>query len=146
MGFEDDALPEATEDTETVQPAKNTAGLLKTLGSTFTITIAVFYAVGVIVTNAYLLSIDVTDFNVFKSRCVLTGTWATVMIICVALPGFLYYRTLTREGSRFKKQHLAFITTLPVLCYFVFRIVCETIGIASRPEIAVLFIVGTVGF
>lgn len=59
---------------------------LKSLGSTATIMVAVFYGVGLLVTNVYLLGIGVTDFNLFRVRCVLTGSWATLMMAAACLP------------------------------------------------------------
>src|ERR1700744_1376402 len=128
------------------EPAKSSGGMLKMVGSIATITVAVFYGVGLLVTNAYLLSIGVNDFNLLRARCVLTGTWATLLILCVALPGAGYYRMLSREGSKLKKHHFLFVGALVFLCYMIFRIICGTVGIAVKQEVEALYVIGTLGF
>lgn len=120
--------------------------LLKIVGSVTTITIGVFYAVGLLVTNAYLLSIGVTDFNVFKARCLLTGTWAMPVLLVMAAPGVIYYRMLSREGSKIKKHQLLPIATLVAMSYPLFRVITGLVDVEMTTQVVAVYFVGTLGF
>ena len=60
--------------------------LLQTIVTSVTISLAVLYAVGMMVTNEYLFTIGYSDFNLIRPKCIITGTWAILVIISCSGP------------------------------------------------------------
>lgn len=86
-------MSDTTETTEEKQPEIESTGtdggsghLLQTIIASVSIGVAVLYAVGMLVTNEYLFAFGFTDFNLIRPKCIITGTWATLLMLACSGP------------------------------------------------------------
>jgi hypothetical protein len=96
----------------------------------------VLYGVGLLVTNGYLLSAGVTDFNPFRIRCVLTGAWATPFLLSMFLPAALMLRTLSDENR--KKGDPS--TVIAICCFFSMFTWILGLSVGIIPTIKMVFL------
>jgi hypothetical protein len=50
-----------------------------------------FYGLGLVVANSYLVRFGITDFSIFKPECIFTGVWSALFIACAAYPSYCFY-------------------------------------------------------
>jgi hypothetical protein len=75
----EEVRPEATNDT-------GGGHLLQTIVTSASIGIAILYAVGMLITNEYLFAYGFTDFNLIRPKCIITGTWAILLMLACSGP------------------------------------------------------------
>jgi len=66
------------------------------------ISAAVLYAIGMLITNEYLFSLGITDFNLIRPKCIITGTWAVVLMLACCGPALSLDRL--KDGKITKRQ------------------------------------------
>jgi hypothetical protein len=87
--------------------------LLQTIITSATIGVAVLYAVGMMVTNEYLFTIGYSDFNLIRPKCIITGTWAILVVVLLSrLTGL---RTARLQASDWRKK-LLWASSLHLAC------------------------------
>lgn len=94
--------------TEVESQANNDSGsshVLQTIVASVSIGVAALYAVGMLVTNEYLFAYGFTDFNLIRPKCIITGTWAILLMLSCSGPALSLDRykdgkiTLKRLGT-----------------------------------------------
>ncbi len=70
----------------------------------FAVGVAVVYAIGMLTTNAYLYSLGFTDFNLIRPKCIITGTWAVLLMLACCGPALSLDRF---KDGRITKKRLA---------------------------------------
>jgi hypothetical protein len=86
-------MSDMTETPEEKQPEVESMGtdggsghLLQTIIASVSIGVAILYAVGMLVTNEYLFAFGLTDFNLIRPKCIITGTWAILLLLACSGP------------------------------------------------------------
>ncbi len=82
------------------------AEILKTATPIVTVAIALLYGIGVLVTNSYLVSIGVNDFNLFRPRCILTGAWSAGVLFFFSLPAITLLSTVSARPGRYTRKRI----------------------------------------
>jgi hypothetical protein len=82
-------LEKAEEKGTEVQPKESESRgshLLQAIVTSVSIGVAALYTVGMMVTNEYLFTIGYSDFNLIRPKCIITGTWAILVMISCSGP------------------------------------------------------------
>jgi len=87
---------------ESTSEGKSIASVLQHLIAGFTIGAAALYAIGLLITNEYLFSLGFTDFNLIRPKCIVTGTWAVLLMLACCGPALSLDRF--KDGKITKKR------------------------------------------
>jgi hypothetical protein len=87
-----DAVPTAQSTPTDIPDPYPSLDLLKSLAGLLTFILAVCFGIGLLVTNFYLVTIGVSDFDLLKARCILTGAWACLLLFILSIPSFVLLR------------------------------------------------------
>jgi hypothetical protein len=60
--------------------------VLQHLGGAFAVAVAGLYAIGLLITNEYLMTLGFADFNLLRPKCIITGAWAVSLLLACAGP------------------------------------------------------------
>jgi hypothetical protein len=66
---------------------------------------ALIYALGIVISNQYVMSLHVSDFTALKPKYIITGTWALLMLVTAGLPVLMVFSSwtaLSQQPSRDK--------------------------------------------
>jgi hypothetical protein len=89
----------------------------------FSLIAVLLYAIGLIVTNAYLSQYGITDFSILKPASLMTGIWSLVIIALASIPGaFMLWKATSNET--FLRKLWPILVGLPILSIAVSFIAC----------------------
>jgi hypothetical protein len=75
------------------------------------------YAIGLLVMNTYLAKYGITDFAILKPQCLLTGAWATLLLLFATFPALIFVQTISEKRKpAIRRYAIAFL--LLVACAY----------------------------
>jgi hypothetical protein len=91
--------------------ARNYTSVLETTAKISFAILATLYVVGLLVSNAYLTTLGITDFSLLRVRCIFTGLWAIpiTVIACLPVVGFGGYKSFQQFRKPFKSTVFPFV-------------------------------------
>ena len=81
-----EAKSEAVTERSEHKPEDGSSNLIQHVAAVFAVTVASLYAVGLLVTNEYLMTLGFTDFNLLRPKCIITGAWAVLLMLACSGP------------------------------------------------------------
>jgi hypothetical protein len=97
MSEDTNLLPQVTEE-------KSGRSVVQQLVKEVTIGVAVVYAIGMLTTNVYLSRLGFTDFNLIRPKCIITGSWAALLMLACCGPALSLDRF---KNGKITKKRLA---------------------------------------
>jgi hypothetical protein len=86
------------------------------------------YAIGLLVMNTYLAKYGITDFAILKPQCLLTGAWATLLLMFATFPALIFVHAISEKRKPALRRYA---TALLLLVSFAYTATFCAIGIFS---------------
>jgi hypothetical protein len=78
--------PTTESPTESNSGSGGFVNVLQHLAGAFAVAVAGLYAIGLLITNEYLMTLGFADFNLLRPKCIITGAWAVSLLLACAGP------------------------------------------------------------